>query len=96
MKNFDTIMQGMTIERLAEMGVKLVNINGRENYYMTSTGQLYALNDYEAAVRHEYNWLCYDPNPEEDKNTEQADVNDKVMISEENTTNIDTSKKVKD
>jgi hypothetical protein len=61
MKNFDTIMKNMTVERMAELGVKLVNVNGRDSYYMTSTGQLYTMADYESAVQHEYNWLQYDP-----------------------------------
>ena len=66
MKTYDKIMKGMTPEEMAELGVKLVNVDNRRLFYMTSTGQLYPTNAYEAALQHEYNWLM-----EDDESTEQ-------------------------
>lgn len=63
MKNYDTIMTAMTVERMAELRVKLISVNGRELYYVTSSGQLYNMSEYNQAIQHEYNWLMYDPNP---------------------------------
>lgn len=60
MKNYDSIMKSMTPEMLAELGVKLVSINNGPLYYMTSSGQLFHLDQYQDAIRHEYNWLMYD------------------------------------
>lgn len=61
MRNYETLKNSMTVERMAEMGVRLVSLNNRELYYMTSTGQLYTMGDYNAALQHEYNWLMHDP-----------------------------------
>lgn len=65
MKNYDRIMQDMTPERMAEVNVKLVTVNNTNLFYMTSSGQLFNTNQYNDAVRYEYNWLMNDPNPEQ-------------------------------
>ena len=62
MRNYENLKASMTVETMAELGVRLVSLNNRELYYMTSTGQLYTMNNYEAALQHEYNWLMHDPN----------------------------------
>lgn len=57
MKIYDKMMNEMTPERLAEVNVKLVTVNNRNLFYMTSTGQLFVMEQYEDAVEYEYNWL---------------------------------------
>lgn len=88
MKNYETLMNTMTPERMAELNVKLVTVNNRDLYYLTSTGQLYLTNQYEDAVRHEYNWLIQDPEATAAVNT---NVDSKV-----NTEEASNSKKVKE
>lgn len=73
--NYELVMENMTPEKLAEMGVKMVSVNNRSLFYMTTTGQLYPLEEYEAALKHEYRWLMYrdeEPSGEPDKNPEPA------------------------
>ncbi len=60
MTNFEKNMNAMTPEIMAELGVKLVIINNRDLFYLTSSGQLFPTNDYQAALIHEYNWLIHD------------------------------------
>ena len=81
MTNYNTILTSMTPEKMAELGVKLIHVNNRELYYVTSSGQLFNIADYDRALIHEYNWLMYDstlektsedtegPNPDADKNS---------------------------
>ena len=88
MKNYETLMNTMTPERMAELNVKLVTVNNRDLYYLTSTGQLYLTSQYEDAVRHEYNWLIHDPEATAAVNT---NVDSKV-----NTEEASKSKKVKE
>lgn len=57
MTNYDKVTKSMTIERLAQLGVKMVNVDNRRLFYMTSTGQLYPLDTYEEAIAHELRWL---------------------------------------
>lgn len=57
--NYELIMENMTPERMAELGVKLVNVDNRQLFYLTSSGQLFNVNDYQMAVNHEYMWLTY-------------------------------------
>ncbi len=70
MRNYEAMMQQMTPELLAEKNVHLVTVDNRRLFYMTSSGQLFNNTDYEAAVRHEYNWLMFDP--EAAQNTDEA------------------------
>lgn len=75
--NYEIMMENMTPERMAELGVKLVNIDNRRLFYMTSSGQLYTMDDYQSALQHEYNWLTYrdeEPSGEPDKNPEPEEV----------------------
>ena len=60
-RNYDIMMKQMTPEQLAEKNVHLVTVDNRRLYYMTSSGQLFNNTDFDAAVRHEYQWLMYDP-----------------------------------
>lgn len=64
MKNYDKLMEMMTPELLAELGVKQVNVDNRRLFYMTSSGQLFNIEDYAAAYAHEYNWLMNDEDSE--------------------------------
>lgn len=57
MNNYELIMQHMTIERMAELNVKLTILDNRRILYLTSSGQLFTLDQYANAVNHEYNWL---------------------------------------
>ena len=59
---YEVVMASMTPQKLANLGVKLVSINSRELYWVTSVGQLYEFNAYDQAVQAEYNWLMSDPN----------------------------------
>ena len=54
---YDRLMEQMTVETLAELGVKLVSINNNKLYYMTSSGQLFNYDNYIDALNHEYSWL---------------------------------------
>lgn len=72
MTNYEKIMNNMTIENLAYNNVKLVHLNNRELYYLTSSGQLFGMSEYEAAVNHEYNWLIYDDEPKKESETNKA------------------------
>ena len=60
MTNYDKLMQGMTIEQMAYNNVKLISVNNRELFYLTSSGQLFSTGEYDRAVQHEYNWLIFD------------------------------------
>lgn len=64
MKNYDTIMNTMTVSQMAQLRVKLISVNGNELYYVTSSGQLYTMSEHNKAIQHEYNWLMYDPDPD--------------------------------
>ena len=76
-RNYDILMAQMTPERMAELGVKMVNVDNRRLFYMTSSGQLFTVEDYQAALQHEYNWLMYSdeqPQPEaKDEATPEED-----------------------
>ena len=78
MTNFEKNMRAMTPEIMAELGTKLVVINNRDVFYLTSSGQLFPTDDYQAALRHEYNWLLHDDS-EEAVQPEAPDVEDVIM-----------------
>lgn len=61
MKNYDAIMEKMSPEAMAELNVRLVTVENRRLFYMTSAGQLFPTDKYEDAVRFEYQWLNFDP-----------------------------------
>ena len=67
MRNYDKMMQSMTPEGLAALNVKLVSVDNRRLYYMTSSGQLYTMDNYGAALNHEFNWLMIDDAPEKNE-----------------------------
>lgn len=83
MTNYEKVMKEMTVERMAEVNVKLVTVNSRNLFYMTSTGQLFLPEQYEAAVRYEYSWLMRDDDPITDPN-DNASVNNEE-VNQENT-----------
>lgn len=83
MTNYEKVMKEMTVERMAEVNVKLVTVNSRNLFYMTSTGQLFLPEQYEAAVRYEYGWLMRDDDPITDPN-DNASVNNEE-VNQENT-----------
>ena len=78
MTNFEKTMRAMTPEIMAELGTKLVVINNRDVFYLTSSGQLFPTDDYQAALRYEYNWLLHDDS-EEAVQSEAPDVEEVIM-----------------
>ena len=54
---YDVVMANMTVEKLAEMGVRLIYVNNSDLFWVTSGGQLYPFNDRTHAIEAEYNWL---------------------------------------
>lgn len=76
MTNYEKLMQGMTIEQMAYNNVKLISVNNRELYYVTSSGQLFATGEYNKAVQHEYNWLVYDDSPKTDNKESDTEVSE--------------------
>ena len=77
MKNYDAIMEKMSPEMMAELNVKLVTVDNRRLFYMTSPGQLFPIDKYEDAVKFEYQWLNFDPEADQPNNDSEAepDVN---------------------
>lgn len=75
MKNYDTLMEKMTPEKMAEMNVHLVTVDNKRLLYMTSPGQLFPIDKFEDAVKYELAWLNFNPedvdtpdeNPEKDE-----------------------------
>lgn len=55
--NYDLVMSNMTIDLMAEKNVRLVNINNNQLFWLTSVGQLFDYNSYQAAIQFELNWL---------------------------------------
>lgn len=55
-------MATMTPIIMASMGVQLIQVNGEELFWVTSTGQLYSFNAKQAALEAEYTWLMSKPN----------------------------------
>jgi hypothetical protein len=75
MTNYEKIMNGMTIEQMAYKNVQLVSFLNNGLYYVTSSGQLFAVSEYERAVQHEYKWLCINDQPDVanvEENTEKT------------------------
>lgn len=72
--NYKIMMEQMTPEALAEKNVHLVTVDNRRLFYMTSSGQLFNSNQFEAAVQHEYAWLMYDPD-DKDASSSEGDSN---------------------
>ena len=69
---FEKLMENMTAETMAELGTRLVNVDNRQLYYMTSSGQMFAYTRYQEALNHEYQWLLQKlPEPEK-ADTEKA------------------------
>lgn len=73
MNNFEAMVKAMTIERAAVDMVKLVLINNREPYYVTTTGQLFPYDKFEEAVKMQYAFLSSDAPAEE---ATQGEVNE--------------------
>ena len=59
---YQVLMARMTPEQMAGMGVKLIQVNGEELFWMTSIGQLYTFDNKKAAIVAEYTWLMSKPN----------------------------------
>lgn len=59
---YQVLMARMTPEQMAGMGVKLIQVNGEELFWMTSVGQLYTFDNKQAAILAEYTWLMSKPN----------------------------------
>ena len=84
MKNFEKIMSNMTPESMAELGVKLISVNNRDLYYMTSTGQLFYTADYQSALQHELRWLMTDPDPVTNPDPNKGNMSEtNKMLTEE-------------
>ena len=58
---YEALMRTMTAEQLAIMGVNLVQVNGEQLFWLTSTGQLYPFNAKMQAIEAEYKWLMSNP-----------------------------------
>ena len=58
---YQVLMARMTPEKLATLGVQLIQVNGEQLYWVTSVGQLYAFNNKQAALQAEYAWLMSKP-----------------------------------
>lgn len=70
---FENLMKNMTPETMAELGTKLVNVDNRQLYYLTSSGQMFAYTRYNEALNHEYRWLMQQmPGTETKPNTEEV------------------------
>jgi hypothetical protein len=59
---YEVLMARMTPEQMAGMGVKLIQVNGEELFWMTSVGQLYTFDHKKEAIVAEYTWLMSKPN----------------------------------
>lgn len=59
---YQVLMSRMTPEQMAGLGVKLIQVNGEELFWMTSVGQLYTFDNKKAAILAEYTWLMSNPN----------------------------------
>lgn len=70
---FENLMKNMTPETMAELGTKLVNVDNRQLYYLTSSGQMFAYTRYNEALNHEYQWLMQKmPGTEAQPNTKET------------------------
>ena len=58
---FQWLMSRMTPEQMTGLGVKLVQVNGDELFWMTSVGQLYTFDSKKDALLAEYTWLMSKP-----------------------------------
>lgn len=54
---YDVVMANMTVDKLADMGVRLIYVNNSDLFWVTSGGQLYPFNDRASAITAEYDWL---------------------------------------
>ena len=54
---YEVCMANMTPQTLANLGVKLISVNGSDLFWVTSTGQLYAFNAHKMAIEAELAWL---------------------------------------
>ena len=59
---YEIVTASMTPQKLANLGVKLISVNNRDLFWVTSMGQLYDYKAYEQAMQDEYSWLMSDPN----------------------------------
>lgn len=57
MTNYRRIMSQMTPEKMANANVKVVIVNNSQPFYITSSGQLFNFDDFDSAVKYEYDWL---------------------------------------
>lgn len=70
MTQFEKLKETLTVEQFASMIVKLVIMNGSDPFYVTTTGQLYPMNQkgLDAAIRHEIRfWNSELTSSDEDK-----------------------------
>ena len=59
---YQVLMARMTPEQLTGLGVRLIQVNGSELFWMTSIGQLYPFSNKQVALEAEYAWLMSAPN----------------------------------
>ena len=59
---YEVVKAGLTPQKLTNLGVKLIYVNNRELFWVTTAGRLYEFKAYEQALQDEYNWLMSDPN----------------------------------
>lgn len=57
MTNYRRILSQMTPEKMANANVKVVIVNNSQPFYITSSGQLFNFDDFDSAVKYEYDWL---------------------------------------
>lgn len=54
---YESKMAHMTVEEMANLGVKLISVNGDSLYWVTSFGQMYKFSEKNMAFEAEYIWL---------------------------------------
>lgn len=69
MTQFEKLKETLTVEQFASMTVKLAIMNGSDPFYVTTTGQLYPMNQkgLDAAIRHEIRFWNSEFTSDEDK-----------------------------
>ena len=72
MTNYEKLMSEMTLGKMAVEGVKLILVNNREPFYVTSTGQLVPYDKFEQAVQMEYQWLSAEAPEMQEYSTEES------------------------
>lgn len=67
---FDKTIEELTLDKLAALNVRMVLINGVEPMYVSSTGQLFRIDNLNEALEYEKKWLSTEI-PEQDKESDK-------------------------